>query len=287
VGNDDLKEFLNKVIDTQDVPQLLLSGSPGTGKTTTAKALVRQLDCDYIYINASDENNVDTIRNKIKQFVSTVGFKKWKIVILDEMDAVTPQAQAILRALTEEFSQSARFIATCNYIEKVIPALISRFQVFTFKSLPKQDMALYVANILEKENAEYEIDDIVLIINKYYPDLRKIINIAQQYTTNNRLTLPKTTEIEYGFSEEVFKLINTPGSKKQKYENIRKFFADNSIHDYNPLYRYLYDHMDELDVKSKAQGILVIAESQYQDSFSVDKEISAVSMILKLIDLLG
>jgi len=285
VGNDELKIYLKKSIKNQDIGQLLLAGSAGTGKTSTAKAIVNQLDCDYIYINASDENNVDTIRNKIKQFVSTIGFKKWKIVILDEGDALTPAAQQILRALTEEFSQSARFILTCNYIEKIIKPLISRFQVFTFKSLPKPEMAMYVANILEQEHIEYDIHDIVLIIDKYYPDLRKIINIAQQYSTDNKLTLPKTSEIEYGFSEKVCELLNQNKSKKEKYEQIRKFFVDNSINDYNSLFRYLYDHIEELNISSHAQGIILIAESQYQDAFIVDKEIGVMSLILKLINL--
>ena len=285
VGNDELKAYLKKSIKTQDIGQLLLAGVQGVGKTSVAKAIVNQLDCDYIYINASDENNVDTIRNKIKQFVSTIGFKKWKIVILDEADYITPAGMAILRALTEEFSQSARFILTCNYIEKIIAPLISRFQVFTFKSLPKPDMAMYVANILGKENVQYNIDDIVLVIDKYYPDLRKIINISQQYSDDGKLTLPKSSEVEYGFSENVFKLLNNKDSKKIKYENIRKFFMDNNIHDYNPLYRYLYEHIDELNITSKAQGIIIIAETQYQDAFVVDHSINAVAMVLKLIDL--
>lgn len=285
VGNDDLKSYLKRSIKNQDIGQLLLHGIQGTGKTTIAKAIVNQIDCDYIYINASDENNVDTIRNKVKQFVSTIGFKKWKIVILDEVDAMSIGAQSILRALTEEFSQTARFILTCNYIEKILPALISRCQVFSFKALPKTDMAMYVASILEKEGVDYDVKDIVLIIDKYYPDLRKITNIAQQYSDDGRLQLPNRSEVEYGFSEIVFSLLNSTDKKKQKYEKIRKLFLDNNIQDYNPLYRYFYEHMDELSIESKAQGILIIADSQYQDTFVVDKEIQAVSMILKLIDL--
>jgi replication factor C small subunit len=285
VGNDDLKKFLKKAIKNQDIPQLLLQGVAGTGKTSTAKAIVADLDCDYIYINASDENNVETIRTKVKQFVSTIGFKKWKIVILDEADFLTPNAQAILRALTEEFSKSSRFILTCNYIEKIVPAIISRVQTFAFKSLPKQDMAMYVASILEKENIKFDLNDIVSIINTHYPDLRKIINVVDQYSDEGKLELSKVAEVEYGFSEKLFNKLNKKGTKKDKYESVRKFLMDNNVQDYNPLYRYLYEHIDELDIKSKAQGIIVVADAQYQDAFVVEHEINASSMILKLIDL--
>lgn len=253
--------------------------------TTSAKVIVSLLDCDYIYINASDENNVETIRTKIKQFVSTISFKKWKIVILDEGDQLSAAAQSILRALTEEFSKSARFILTCNYPEKIIKPLISRFQVFNFKTLPKQDMAMYMASILDRESVTYDIADIVKIVNKYYPDLRKIINISQQYTNDNNFQLPKDEAIEYGFSEKVIEILNKNTDKKKKYEEVRQFFADNQLHDYTPVYKYLYEHIEELKLKSFAQAIINIADAQYKDVFVVDKTINVVSLILQIIDL--
>jgi replication factor C small subunit len=179
VGNEHLKSKVEGYLETGDIPHLLLYGRAGTGKTTLAKLIVKSVDCDYMIINASDENNVDTVRNKVKNFASSMGFKKWKIIILDEFDYMSPNAQAILRNLMETFSQHCRFILTCNYVEKVIEPIQSRCQSFQIIPPTKKDVAVQISKILGAEEVEFQPKDLVPIIDAGYPDIRKIINIQR------------------------------------------------------------------------------------------------------------
>jgi replication factor C small subunit len=151
VGNSSIKEKVNIYLQSGDVPHLLLYGTAGTGKTTLAKLIAKNIDCDLMYINASDENNVDTVREKIKNFASTIGFRQWKLIILDESDYLTPNAQAALRNLMETFSKTTRFILTCNYVEKIIDPIQSRCQVFAITPPSKKDVAIRVSEILKTE----------------------------------------------------------------------------------------------------------------------------------------
>ena len=155
VGNKHIKDKINSLINEQDIPHLLFAGKAGTGKTTLAKILIKNIDCDYLFINASDENSVDTIRNKIKGFVTTIGFKGLKIVVLDEADYVSPNGQAALRNLMETFYKHARFILTCNYQERIIEPIISRCQSFSLNPPLQMDIAMHLANILKNEGVKY------------------------------------------------------------------------------------------------------------------------------------
>ena len=179
VGNEHLKEKVSGYLETGDVPHLLLYGRAGTGKTTLAKLIVKSMDCDYMVINASDENNVETVRNKVKGFASSMGFKKYKIIILDEFDYMSQNAQAILRNLMETFSQHCRFILTCNYVEKVIDPIQSRCQTFQIIPPTKKDVAVQISKILSSEEVTFQPKDLVPIIDAGYPDIRKIINTCQ------------------------------------------------------------------------------------------------------------
>ena len=152
VGNEHLKEKVSGYIESEDVPHLLLFGRAGTGKTTLAKLIVKSIECDYMVINASDENNVDTVRNKVKNFASSQGFKKYKIIILDEFDYMTPNAQARLRNLMETFSKHCRFILTCNYVEKIIDPIQSRCQTFQIVPPSKKEVAVQLDKILKSES---------------------------------------------------------------------------------------------------------------------------------------
>ena len=149
VGNEHLKDKVKDYLESGEIPHLLFFGKAGTGKTTLAKLIVKQMDCDYMVINASDENNVETVRNKVKGFASSMGFKKYKIIILDEFDYMSQNAQAILRNLMETFSQHCRFILTCNYIERVIDPLQSRCQVLKIVPPSKQEVAYHIMNVLK------------------------------------------------------------------------------------------------------------------------------------------
>ena len=180
IGNDQLKQTVASFIVRNDTPHLLFYGTAGTGKTTLAKLITKNIECDVLYINASDENSVDTVRSKIKGFASTTGFTSLKVIILDEADFLTQEAQAALRNLMETFSLTTRFILTCNYQEKIIPALISRCQTYQINPISKKEVAIHLKSVLETESVKFSMDDLGYIVNTYYPDIRKILNFAQQ-----------------------------------------------------------------------------------------------------------
>ena len=179
IGNQQLKDTVKGYIEKHDIPHLLFYGTAGTGKTTLAKILTKNIPSDVIYINASDTNGIEMVRTRIKGFAGSTGFQALKIVILDEADFFTTEAQAALRNLMETYSQSTRFILTCNYVEKIIKPLISRCQVFEIEPPTKKDVAVYVRNILDKESIKYELSDLKIVLDNFYPDIRKVINYLQ------------------------------------------------------------------------------------------------------------
>ena len=189
IGNDELKNTIQSWIIKNDIPHLLLHGKAGTGKTTLAKLITQNINCDMMYINASDENGIDTIRDKVKSFASTSTFQPLKVVILDESDYLTINAQASLRNIIETFSAKTRFILTCNYVERIIEPLQSRCQAFKIETLSKPDIARHLVSILEAENTTYNLPDISAIVTNFYPDIRKIINVTQPVSYTH-LTLP-------------------------------------------------------------------------------------------------
>jgi replication factor C small subunit len=176
LGNQELKEKLALYIKNNDIPHLLLYGKAGGGKTTVAKLLTNTLKCDELYINASSENSVDTVRERIQNFAMCAGLNGQKIIILDEFDYMSPNAQAALRNIMEKYSAHTRFILTCNYVEKIFEPIISRCQTIEMIPPSKRDVAVHVTNILTAEGVSYEPKDVVVLVNSMYPDIRKIIN---------------------------------------------------------------------------------------------------------------
>ena len=282
IGNEHLKEKVKRYLESEDVPHLLLYGRAGTGKTTLAKIITKNIDCDYMYINASDENKVDDVRNKIKTFASSVGFKSLKVVILDECDYLTPNAQAALRNLMETFSRHCRFILTCNYVERIIDPIQSRCQSYKVVPPSKKEVAQQMVNILKEENCTFELDDIALIVNAGYPDIRRVINSAQRQIIDGKLTIDTSSVIQNNYKLQLLEML----SNGSKLNDIRKLIADNSISDYSELFRLLYDEVDNYGNGKQAECIMNIAEAQFQDVNVVDKEINFMSLIIRIMRIL-
>ena len=285
VGNEHLKQKVSDYLQSGDVPHLLFFGKAGTGKTTLAKLIVNSINCDHIIINASDENNVDTVRNKVKGFASTVGFKDMKVVILDEFDYMTPNAQAILRNLMETFSKHCRFILTCNYVEKVIDPIQSRCQTFQIVPPSKKEVAVQISQILGKEQVGFKPTDLVPIIDSSYPDIRKIINTCQLNSTKGELKLDTTSVIDSDIKSKVVEILKGSDSKPNKWKNIRQAVADARIQDFTELYTFLYEKVDEYGGSNTSNIILILSESQHKDSLVVDKEITFMSCIIQIVAL--
>lgn len=284
IGNDNLKAKLEQFIKNQDIPHLLFCGTAGTGKTTAAKILIKNIECDYLFINASDENSVDTIRNKIKNFAATMSFKPMKIIVLDEADFITPQAQAALRNLMEVFSKNTRFILTCNYVERIIDPLISRSQVFKLTPPSKKEVAVHVMKILDTEGVSYEKGTLAALVTSYYPDIRRILNNSQLQTTGGKLELNVDEIIAGDYKLQVLDVLNGNLPLKDKVNSVRQIVADSNVKDFTELYRLLFDKVTDYAPTKVPQSILAIAEGQYRDSFVVDKEINFVATLYNILN---
>ena len=276
IGNDELKTTIGSWIQKNDIPHLLLYGKAGTGKTTLAKLITQNIDCDMMYINASDENGIDTIRDKVKSFASTSTFRPLKVVILDESDYLTINAQASLRNVIETFSAKTRFILTCNYVERIIEPLQSRCQAFKIETLSKPDIARHLVYILSEEGITFNLVDIPTIVNIHYPDIRKIINVTQQNVLDDKLTLVKV-DTKFDISD-VVKLIQG----KDAFKTVRQYLVDNNISDFEPMYRALYDSL------GKDNGLITItlADYQFKHATVIDKEINFMACIASIINII-
>ena len=286
VGNEHLKDKVKDYLESGEIPHLLFFGKAGTGKTTLAKLIVNSISCDHIIINASDENNVDTVRNKVKGFASTVGFKDMKIIILDEFDYMTPNAQAILRNLMETFSRHCRFILTCNYVEKVISPIRSRTQEFQIVPPSKKEVAIQISQILGKEAVVFQPKDLVPIIDSSYPDIRKIINTCQLNSSKGQLKLDTTSVIDSDLKSKVVEILKGKDAKPNKWKNIRQAVADSRTQDFTELYTFLYEKVDEYGSSNTSNVILILSESQHKDALVVDKEITFMSCIIQIVGII-
>jgi replication factor C small subunit len=282
VGNEHIKTTVAKYIEQNDIQNLIFYGGPGTGKTTLAKLIVGNINCDYLYINASDERGIETIRDKVQGFASSASFKPLKVVILDEADFLTIQAQASLRNVIETFSRTTRFILTCNYVERIIDPLQSRCQVLKIVPPSKGEVARHINWILSQENIEATLDDIKLVVNQFYPDVRKCLNTIQLSTQDNKLVIDKTILVSSKYMDQVVRELV---QKKPSWSNIRQIIADANVQDFEELYRYLYDHAPLYAPGSEGMVAVYINEYSYQSNFRIDKEINAMALIAKLIEL--
>ncbi len=282
IGNDQLKSKVEIYLESGDLPHLLLFGKAGTGKTTLAKLLVNNIDCDYLYINASDENNVETVRSKVKNFASTMGFKDYKVIILDECDYITPNAQAALRNLMETFSKHCRFILTCNFVERIIDPIQSRCQTFQVIPPNKNDVAKHLHTILTQESVDYDREDLAILVNSGYPDIRRVINGAQRQSVDGKLVIDKQSIVENDYKLKLLEILEKQ-DKKSAFNNVRQLLADAKVTDFADLFRLLYDEVDSYGKGHIAECILVIAKYELSDAQVVDKEINAMAMIIEIL----
>jgi len=280
VGNEHLKSKVERFLDDGNIPHLLLYGRAGGGKTTLAKIIVNNTECDYLYINASDERNIDLVRDKLKTFASSVGFKPMKVVILDEADYLNVNsAQPALRNLMETFSAHCRFILTCNYVEKIIDPIQSRCQTYKIVPPSKKEVAVHAKTILEKENISFDLDDLALVVTAGYPDLRKVINELQRMSINGKLSVDKDGMIHNEFKLQFLDAIRNGES----ISTIRKMVADSNFTEYTELYRLLYDEVESFGVDKMPEIIADISKGSYQDVLVVDKEINFIATVSNIL----
>jgi replication factor C small subunit len=281
VGNENIKKVIKQYLDQDDIQNLCFYGPAGTGKTTLAKLIVKNLDCDYLYINASDERGIDTIRDKVTGFASTASFKSLKVVILDEADFLTINAQASLRNVIETFSRSTRFILTCNYIERIIDPLQSRCQ--TLKIIPpsKVEVAKHLAWILGEENISFVVDDIKNIVNQFYPDLRKMLNTIQLSIIDAKLSIDKSVLVSNNYMNSLLKELT---KKKPNWRELRKIIINSGVNDFEELYRFLFDNVSEYASGREGSISIILNEHLYQANFRIDKEINISSALAKIVE---
>ena len=265
------------------IPHLLFSGSPGTGKTTLARILIKQLGVnpyDVLEINASRENNVDVIRNRITGFAETMPFGQFKVVLLDEADFISPAGQAALRGVMEANAASARFILTCNYLHKVIPALQSRCQGFHIEQLDSTEFTARAAEILIGESVEFDIDLLDTYVKATYPDLRKCINLLQMNSINNQLVAPDTVGSTADWKISAVQLF-----KQHKIRQARELITKQVRADeVDELIRWSYDNLGlwATTPEQEDEAILVIRKAAVNASLVADHEINVAAMLVEL-----
>lgn len=286
VGHHSFKHSIQTYLEMNDIQNMLFYGPAGCGKTTLAKLIVNTLDCDKLYINASDERGIDTVRDKISAFAAMGSFKPLKVVVLDEADFITIQAQASLRNVIEQYSRSTRFILTCNFIERIIDPLQSRCH--TIKILPpsKGDVAEHLDKIIKNElKKPYKKSYLAKIVNLYYPDLRKCLNVIQSSIKTGEFVYNQDVLINSKYKEDILKELRN--SSYKSFTNIRQLLADSNINDYTGLYRFLYDN---ISVYSKGKdGIITVILEEYlfHSNFKIDLEINVMACVARILEQLN
>lgn len=279
------KAFKDFVAQGQ-IPNLLLTGGPGVGKTTVARALCKELDMEYMFINGSEEGNIDTLRTKIKNFASTVSLNdNPKVIIIDEADYLNAQStQPALRGVIEMYADNCRFILTCNYENKIIEPLHSRLSRFnfalpdTFKVEAAKQLFKSVKNILDEEKIKYDPQAVIALIKKYFPDFRKIVNELQRYSVSGTIDAGILVNLE---AEQLNALVKS--LKDKDFTVMRKWVGEHPDADIQFLSRHIYDHTSDLIEPASVPGLIItIDEYLYKNAFVADKEINLVAMLTEI-----
>ncbi len=284
---DNTQKVFTDIVEKGEIPNLLLTGSPGIGKTTIAKALCNQLECDWLMINGSDEGRmIDTLRTTITNFASTVSLSGGKkVLIIDEADYMNPESvQPAMRGSIEQFAQNCRFIFTCNFKNRIIPALHSRCSVVDFK-IKKDDKPLLAqkflkiaSGILDKEAVKYKPDVIAQLIMKHFPDFRRVLNELQKHAVGGMIDENILTQASEENLKELFMAL-----KKKDFTTMRKWVAENIDNDHVRLYRQIYDSLyGKFEKKSIPQAVLTIADYSYKAAFVADQEVNMVACLTEM-----
>jgi replication factor C small subunit len=277
------KNMVETWIKDKYIPHLLLGGNAGAGKTTLAKVLVNELGIDpaeFLHINASRDNGVDVLRNKITNFCSTMPMGPFKIVLLDEADYISPPAQGILRGVIEQYSDSVRFILTCNYPNKIIPALHSRLQTISFKRLDETEFTARLATILVTEGVDVDGETLKLYVKTTYPDLRKAINTVQMRSVTGKLEAPQTDDTEGDYKLLMIDLFRQGRIREARNMIIKQI----SLDEYEDVYRFMYRNLDfwGKDEDTQDSALLLIRKGLVNHSMAADPEINLSATFVEL-----
>ena len=281
-----LKSVFEQIVASGELPNMLFTGTAGTGKTTVAKALCNQLNLDYILINGSEEGNIDTLRGKIKQFASSVSLQGgYKVIILDEADYLNPQStQPALRGFIEEFSKNCRFILTCNFKNRIIQPLHSRCGVYEFNTSRKDLAALCMqfldraGMILDEAEVKYEKGDLANLIMKHAPDWRRVLNELQKNSVTGNIIRADSGVGGSDIFSDLLRLL-----KEKDFKKMRQWVVNNIDTDASAIFRGLYDKMiDHLKPQGIPQMVLILADYQYKHAFVADHELNVVACLTEI-----
>jgi replication factor C small subunit len=279
-----LKEKIEEFLKKQDIPHLGFFGQTGSGKTTLAKIIAKNIDCEYIVINATEDRSIETIKEKVGKFASSASFKPLKVVILDEATHILLASQVLLLNMIEQYSLKTRFILTGNFPERLTPPLAGRLQKFIFSPPTKTQIAEHISEILDKEKIKYNVKDIACIVNNNYPDIRSIINSCQKFTINNKLVVNESEAKKNDYIHLIIDELKKPS--KKSFNIIRQIIVDNASANFEDVYKQLYNVLSEYAPGNEGVITVIIEEYLFHANFRIDQEISLMACINRILEVL-